>query len=1105
VKRKISRQLFLSAAMVMVIWSGASPAWAAPAATDTSLTIASGGNTLTSGESLASGSVVTLTATVMAGTTPVIVGQVNFCDASATYCTDIHLLGAAQLTSAGTAVYKFRPGVGSHSYKAVFVGTPNGALACAGSTSSTVTLTTTAIGWPTNTTIANSGGATNPILTATVSGAAGAALSGTVSFLDSSNGNALLGTATLAAVSASLNFMNISNPAAGIFPYQVVSADFNGDGIPDLAVLDACSPNPDCGAKNGVVTTLLGNGNGTFTATATTPAGGYDPYGIVVGVFNGDGIPDLAVLDSNDSTKNFSITVLVGDGTGNFTIKTSGPFTGDHAFALATIDFDGNGILDLAVVNESSNSVTLLRGKGDGTFTALPVSLATGIGPHAIAVADFNGDGIPDLAVVNDGSSAGGTVTVLLGNGDGTFTASPTSPETAGCDDSIAVADFNGDGIPDLAVTNGCSNTVTVLLGNGDGTFLPAAKSPPTGIQPISITVGDFNGDGIPDLATANSGDNANKFKGTVTVLLGNGDGTFTPTTTSPVTVAPAKSVAVADFTGDGVSDLAVANVAESDGTYEGTVAVLLAENQMATATVTPVNVLTAGSGTHQAVASYLGNTDFDASTSLPTVLTAEPGTPTVTLTPSANTATYGTSVTLTATVTGKGLTPTGTVTFYDGVAALRLVALNGSGVAACSTTTLAVGAHSISASYSGDANYNPVTSSAVVLTVSAPLTPTVTVTPSSTGITTLQSLTVAVAVSGGSANPTPTGSVNLTGGGYTSAVMTLLSGGATIGIPAGSLAAGSDTLTVTYTPDSSSASTFLTATQSATVTVSTPIGAAIPAVTVTPSATTITDEQSLVVTVAVAGGSGQPKPTGTVTLSSGAYSAHQPLSGGIASLTIPAGTLSSGANTLTATYAGDETYGSASGTTTVTGSPFVIAIPVPSSVAPGSSATVTATLTTGSTFSGTMDLTCTLTAFPTDAPSLPTCSLNPASVTIATGGSGTTTFTVKTTAASSSAVLRPSRLNLQGLGGAGAALAGLLMLGIPSRRRRWTSMLFLLWIVVATGAIGCSSVNTLPGLNNPTPDAPGTTAGGYTFTVTGSDSTNALISASTNVTVTVQ
>ena len=987
--------------MVMVIWSGASPAWAAPAATDTSLTIASGGNTLTSGESLASGSVVTLTATVMAGTTPVIVGQVNFCDASATYCTDIHLLGAAQLTSAGTAVYKFRPGVGSHSYKAVFVGTPNGALACAGSTSSTVTLTTTAIGWPTNTTIANSGGATNPILTATVSGAAGAALSGTVSFLDSSNGNALLGTATLAAVSASLNFMNISNPAAGIFPYQVVSADFNGDGIPDLAVLDACSPNPDCGAKNGVVTTLLGNGNGTFTATATTPAGGYDPYGIVVG--------------------------------------------------------------------------------------------------------DFNGDGIPDLAVVNDGSSAGGTVTVLLGNGDGTFTASPTSPETAGCDDSIAVADFNGDGIPDLAVTNGCSNTVTVLLGNGDGTFLPAAKSPPTGIQPISITVGDFNGDGIPDLATANSGDNANKFKGTVTVLLGNGDGTFTPTTTSPVTVAPAKSVAVADFTGDGVSDLAVANVAESDGTYEGTVAVLLAENQMATATVTPVNVLTAGSGTHQAVASYLGNTDFDASTSLPTVLTAEPGTPTVTLTPSANTATYGTSVTLTATVTGKGLTPTGTVTFYDGVAALRLVALNGSGVAACSTTTLAVGAHSISASYSGDANYNPVTSSAVVLTVSAPLTPTVTVTPSSTGITTLQSLTVAVAVSGGSANPTPTGSVNLTGGGYTSAVMTLLSGGATIGIPAGSLAAGSDTLTVTYTPDSSSASTFLTATQSATVTVSTPIGAAIPAVTVTPSATTITDEQSLVVTVAVAGGSGQPKPTGTVTLSSGAYSAHQPLSGGIASLTIPAGTLSSGANTLTATYAGDETYGSASGTTTVTGSPFVIAIPVPSSVAPGSSATVTATLTTGSTFSGTMDLTCTLTAFPTDAPSLPTCSLNPASVTIATGGSGTTTFTVKTTAASSSAVLRPSRLNLQGLGGAGAALAGLLMLGIPSRRRRWTSMLFLLWIVVATGAIGCSSVNTLPGLNNPTPDAPGTTAGGYTFTVTGSDSTNALISASTNVTVTVQ
>ena len=209
-----------------------------------------------------------------------------------------------------------------------------------------------------------------------------------------------------------------------------------------------------------------------------------------------------------------------------------------------------------------------------------------------------------------------------------------------------------------------------------------------------------------------------------------------------------------------------------------------------------------------------------------------------------------------------------------------------------------------------------------------------ITETTSASGITTAQALTVTIAVSAGSSSQPPTGSVTLNGGGYTSAATPLSNGGATINIPAGSLAVGSDTLVATYTPDAGNAGNYTSATQSATVVVSPAIGTAL--ATVTPSATSILNDQSLLVQIAVAGASGQLQPTGIVTLTSGSYTAQQTLSGGTTSFNIAAGSLGSGADTLTATYSGDSTYAVATGTSTVTVAPVTIAIPGPSTITRG-------------------------------------------------------------------------------------------------------------------------------------------------------------------------
>jgi hypothetical protein len=509
-------------AIVCLAWCGGSQPARASSATATTLSITSGGNAVSS---VAGGTVVTLTAKVQAGATALTLGQVNFCNAAAASCTDIQLLGTAQLTSAGTAVLRFRPGPGSHSYKAVFLGT----LAGAASSSAAVGLTVgpRPQGLQTTFTVASVAGpdATNMYaLTASVGSKGAISPSGTVSFLDTNNANSLLATATL--VGGGNGFLNVpilepSGGGADALPIVAVG-DFNGDGIPDIV-----------STPHGGIAISLGNGDGTFAAPLipnVDSADGINAFG--VGDFNGDGFTDLLV-DDEDKGK---LTVLLGKGDGTFTVGQSMPF---NTQSIAIADFNGDGKLDLALSGSAQTSILL--GNGDGTFTAAPDQPQ--IGSSQVVATDFNGDGKIDLAV----SPSNGATSILLGNGDGTFTAAPDQPQIGSS--QVVAADFNGDGKIDLAAS-ASDGAISILLGNGDGTFT-AVSTFPTGSNAFSLAVGDFNGDGKPDIAVAGI---ANFPDHQVTIFTGNGDGTFAAG--FDINDASAQSLAAADFTGSGTSDL---------------------------------------------------------------------------------------------------------------------------------------------------------------------------------------------------------------------------------------------------------------------------------------------------------------------------------------------------------------------------------------------------------------------------------------------------------------------------------------------------------------------------------------------------------------------
>jgi hypothetical protein len=392
-----------------------------------------------------------------------------------------------------------------------------------------------------------------------------------------------LGTGTTIAAAPTSTTFPQTTFNVGNNPVALAAKDFNGDGLPDIAVANQ---------KDNSISILLNNNKGNFTQPSTSPIllgkNETGPAAIASAVLrvSTTAVPtpaaDLVIANSSSNT----VSVLLGNGDGTFTEATGSPFaTGKQPSAIVIADFDGDGNLDFAVANKGDNSISVFRGDGGGGFTPFPKSpfvlpnvvAGTETGPVAMVTANFRNRSKPDLAVVNEISNS---ISILLSNGDntfdGTFFEATNSPITVGKTPvAIAAGDFNGDAVPDLAVVNQADNSVTILLSNGDGTFSAATGSPlPTATTPAGIVVANFSNSANNDLVVTNQG------QGTLGIYVGLGLGTFAPRFELNTPASPG-AIVTADFDSDSLPD--VAFTAQESTPNQGEVAVVLDTSGFAT------------------------------------------------------------------------------------------------------------------------------------------------------------------------------------------------------------------------------------------------------------------------------------------------------------------------------------------------------------------------------------------------------------------------------------------------------------------------------------------------------------------------------------------
>ncbi|HET9804391.1 MAG TPA: Ig-like domain repeat protein, partial [Candidatus Acidoferrum sp.] len=734
---------------------------------------------------------------------------------------------------------------------------------------------------------------------------------------------------------------SVSGPS---IPSAVAVADLQANGLPSLAIASQAMD---------TVTTELNNFNGFQTGSSVSV--GVQPYAIATGEFlRGDILPEFAVTNSQDRT----VTLLVANGTnGSYRQFSSIPVPGYYPTGIVAGDFNRDGIMDLAVVStcttnfcyptaipELPGSVTIFLGDGIGGFSASPVQLVTDNSPFAIATADLNGDGILDLVVVNSGSN---TLSVFMGNGDGTFTQTSASPATGANPKAIVIGDFNRDGFPDVAVANYADNTISILLNQNCASvaatacsFTPAAAPPAVGYGIRAITTGDMNGDGFLDLVVAGGSG------GSVNVLLGDGTGAFTvvpPFYTGPDPMG----VVVADFNQDGRLDIVTVDSIGSSYTLmqQAVVAQLQLTTNLATlpygyvptlsvqiqpgpAPAGPTGTISLydgsttitsatlsgfqyqlqfllppayffGAGIHQLTAVYSGDSNFAPVASNVVTETVTQTPTTTTLASNVTNAPYGMAITLSATIQPQAPAPaTGTVTFFDTTNSTTIgTAAITNNSAQFVVSNLSGGSHSIVATYQGDANCTWSSSSPVALTVSTASTTTTmgaAANPAGYG----QNVTLTATVQPPSGTPA-SGTVNFLDGGTLLGTATIANNTAQLSVS--SLSVGTHTLTAAYSGDgnlSGSTSTPVAETINKASTSTT--------VTASPNPAVFNLPVSFVIAIAPAAGG---TPSGTVTLLDGTSTLATAtlVNGGPAHITFSG--LAPGTHSITAVYSGDASF----------------------------------------------------------------------------------------------------------------------------------------------------------------------------------------------------
>jgi hypothetical protein len=697
---------------------------------------------------------------------------------------------------------------------------------------------------------------------------------------------------------------------AGAAASSFAVGDLNGDGKADLAfVINSLNTAPASGLPTGFPSPVyfisLSNGDGTFTTPVATtfpqiaPASGFDISlsvdSLNIGDFNHDGHNDLVftfneVAGSSSPVptpynQGFAILPGVGNGTfqspiitNNYNSDTAPTFANLNTI-VSTTDINKDGNNDLLAVTHTGTPSTgfgthlqIFLSRGDGTFA--PANIATAPNPGLnggvpCALGDLNGDNKLDLVCTGETSSEQAQFSVSLGNGDGTFTA-PTIFNLTGGDtirnSGVAIADFNGDGKPDLALINP-SAASGILYGKGDGTFTSVVLNStvyPKDLFNLSVgtTTGgaaialDLNKDGKPDILSGN------------TVLL---NAYATAPTILPQTNTTTSIAASATTIPQGSSVTFTAKVAPATGSTtipSGSILFADGETVLGSATVDvtgkatfSTTALTAGS--HSLTAGFAGSTTFLGSVSSTISITVNPAVAgiatTTTLTASATTAVSGTTLTFTATVAPApnttvpaGTVPTGTITFSDSGTSLGTGTLDATGKATLSISSLALGSHSITAAYGGATTptaFSNSTSSAVSVSITSPpiIATTTALTASATTASSGTNLTFTATVTPASGSANPTGTVTFSDGSATLGTGTLdATGKATFSTS--SLAVGTHTISAAY----GGAATFSSSTSSnLTITITT-AGVADFTIAVAPTAATVALGASTTATITI-------------------------------------------------------------------------------------------------------------------------------------------------------------------------------------------------------------------------------------------------------------